>query len=574
MTQVVKEIKSFENSIQDIDEKSLKVKAYSGVFGNRDLGDDILMKGSTELTIKRHGPNGDNKIKTLAFHKPERLIGMPIEMYEDGYGVYTVDEFANIPDAKNILELIKFGAITDKSIGYNIKRQKQVGGARQLLEIGLLETSFVTWGMNPEANVIGFKSLYQPKVHDYIKNLYKAMREGDWHTDGIQTLLEYELKEVTGYLETHKCKDCGAYAQLTDAKQCGDCGSGCGSCSDSGCSGNCTDTVKISLNTENEACYKDPEEDNPEEHCPIDFGTKFSYVSLEIGGMLRECILTDFKNVIKSEDLYDGADSFESNPHITIKTGLHTQDSQIVEEAIKSMPPFTVNVKGVDFFKQGDKEVLYLVVDSPHLKALHDALCKLPNTKLRDTFKPHITIARLGLGCSEHYKHALKSFETNNVTFDTLAFRDSNEVRTEIKLMSAVELEPTQEPNMDEARLVLTEYLENLKGDNPSYEVFQEQYEAKAGRKISKANATRLQSIFNLFSEFIEDVSSGSDTSNSEKSDSGQDGVKDSGLASIDLKAEIKESFKADVQSLLDASQGDIEQMNFKQSLVEHLASK
>ncbi|PSP95901.1 phosphoesterase [Halobacteriales archaeon QS_4_62_28] len=71
-------------------------------------------------------------------------------------------------------------------------------------------------------------------------------------------------------------------------------------------------------------------------------------------------------------------------------------------EVLAGEPPVAVRITGVDWFPEptsGPGPVLYLAVESPGLRALHERLCAVfdpvPDVE-GDAYTPHVTIARGG----------------------------------------------------------------------------------------------------------------------------------------------------------------------------------
>ncbi|MCW8918918.1 MAG: HK97 family phage prohead protease [Gammaproteobacteria bacterium] len=138
-----------------------KFEGYGAVFGNKDLGDDIIIEGAFEqMKLTR-----DGKIRIALYHDT-RLMAGKAAVSQDSSGLY-VDGQLNmnlsyVPDA---YELMKDGILDGMSVGFNILP----GGAKWLQELEeewaryisaaeLWEVSIVPFGMNPEALIESVKS--------------------------------------------------------------------------------------------------------------------------------------------------------------------------------------------------------------------------------------------------------------------------------------------------------------------------------------------------------------------------------------------------------------------------------
>ncbi len=152
----------------DLEEKSLKESedayqftGYAAVFGNKDLGDDIIEKGAFVDSLTKHG------MPLLLFnHKMDDLpIGVINAADEDRKGLLVEGELPkDDPVSRRVglaLKARKSGnrALRGMSIGYKAeKSHKEKDGTRVLTKLRLYEASFVNFPMNPLAGVETIKS--------------------------------------------------------------------------------------------------------------------------------------------------------------------------------------------------------------------------------------------------------------------------------------------------------------------------------------------------------------------------------------------------------------------------------
>ena len=133
--------------------------AYASVFGNVDSGDDRVLKGAFRKTMKERLPR--KGIKVLRDHFSP--LGMPIEMKEDGFGLFTRSGVSKTQFGDESLELLRDGVYSEMSFGYQTLQSKNVTEdgkqIRELQEVKLYEYGPVLWGMNDQAVVIAVKSL-------------------------------------------------------------------------------------------------------------------------------------------------------------------------------------------------------------------------------------------------------------------------------------------------------------------------------------------------------------------------------------------------------------------------------
>jgi hypothetical protein len=154
------EIKAVAMDEDDDDERYGKFEGYGSVFGNKDLGNDVIEKGAFARSLKRKKPH---QIKLLYQHKTDMPIGVFEEIKEDGHGLMVKGKLALQTQAgKEAYELMKMGALDGLSIGFKVnpdmvsydKRSRR----RLIKEVDLMEISLVTFPMNPKATVRSVKA--------------------------------------------------------------------------------------------------------------------------------------------------------------------------------------------------------------------------------------------------------------------------------------------------------------------------------------------------------------------------------------------------------------------------------
>jgi len=142
------------------DEMKGEFTGYASVFGNVDLGGDIVERGAFQKSLRR---KGYRKVKMLYQHDTKQPIGVFDMIKEDENGLFVKGRLAmQTQKGKEVFELMKMGAIDGLSVGYRVdakgyayddKRKK-----RRLKEVDLMEISAVTFPMNPKANLVSVKS--------------------------------------------------------------------------------------------------------------------------------------------------------------------------------------------------------------------------------------------------------------------------------------------------------------------------------------------------------------------------------------------------------------------------------
>jgi len=133
-------------------------EGYGSIFGNKDLGDDIVVQGAFSKTLAEH--KGNDTLPVMAWmHDISRIPGKWLEMSEDSNGLYVKGVLAKTELGNEIHTLLGMKAISGLSIGYITKEQDyRDDGVRLIKEADLLETSIVSLPMNPMAQIAHTKA--------------------------------------------------------------------------------------------------------------------------------------------------------------------------------------------------------------------------------------------------------------------------------------------------------------------------------------------------------------------------------------------------------------------------------
>jgi HK97 family phage prohead protease len=150
-------IKAYDD--EDEDKEYGKFEGYGSVFGNKDLGNDVIEKGAFAKSIRKRKARG---VKLLYQHKSDMPIGVFDEIKEDDHGLVVKGRLALKTQAgAEAYELLKMGALDGLSIGFRVNPQEvsydKRANKRIIKEVDLMEVSLVTFPMNPQATVRSVK---------------------------------------------------------------------------------------------------------------------------------------------------------------------------------------------------------------------------------------------------------------------------------------------------------------------------------------------------------------------------------------------------------------------------------
>lgn len=162
---------------------------YLSVFGNLDLGGDVVEPGAFKRTLNSLEAGG-RKLPILWQHNTEQPIGVFAKAVEDTQGLYVEGQLnLEVQQGREAYALLKQGALTGMSIGYKAIKDAWEGGVRKLLEIKLYEGSLVTFPMNEAARVSGVKAgrILSAKNRALVESAREAMQNA---SDALSALLE------------------------------------------------------------------------------------------------------------------------------------------------------------------------------------------------------------------------------------------------------------------------------------------------------------------------------------------------------------------------------------------------
>lgn len=171
------EYKSFPFQLKSSmeDNECWHIEGYASTYGNVDHGDDVVVAGSFDDSLKEMMP------ALCMQHDFSKVVGAIDECRSDEKGLWIK---ASLPKdgfyTSQIVPYVRCGGIKSFSIGYTVQDFDLKEGIRYLKKIKLFEVSFVTMPMNPQANIASLKS-----VTPY-QDLSLAERGMSWDSRGAE----------------------------------------------------------------------------------------------------------------------------------------------------------------------------------------------------------------------------------------------------------------------------------------------------------------------------------------------------------------------------------------------------
>lgn len=143
---------SFAWEVKAIDEAGF-IEGLAAGFGNVDYGGDRILPGAFRKSIEEK-----TGVPMLLYHDQHRPVGRWSEFEESSAGLVAKGRISTrTRDGGEAYELVKDGALSGLSIGYDPVNKRMAGKVRELVEIDLHEVSLVAIGMNPRATVTAIK---------------------------------------------------------------------------------------------------------------------------------------------------------------------------------------------------------------------------------------------------------------------------------------------------------------------------------------------------------------------------------------------------------------------------------
>ena len=135
------------------------ISAYLTTFGNSDVVDDIMAKGSLDSFIAKFNPQA-KKLPMFYEHDHTSIIGEWTDLKADEHGVVgTGVLYTETTKGSDVYKLMKRDAVSSVSIGFRSSDfTKNEDGGRTFNEIELVETSVVLNPANDQAQIMSVKS--------------------------------------------------------------------------------------------------------------------------------------------------------------------------------------------------------------------------------------------------------------------------------------------------------------------------------------------------------------------------------------------------------------------------------
>ncbi len=158
------------------------IEGYGSIFGNEDLGGDVVESGAFAETLKERKP------RLLWQHDTRQPIGAWTELKEDKKGLRVRGRLAlGTQQGREAHELVKMEALEGLSIGYGIRpggfEYDTDSHVRRLKSLDLWEVSLVTFPMNELAGIDTVKARLSRGEQVSKRDLERILRDAGFSRD-------------------------------------------------------------------------------------------------------------------------------------------------------------------------------------------------------------------------------------------------------------------------------------------------------------------------------------------------------------------------------------------------------
>jgi HK97 family phage prohead protease len=195
-------------------EKDGSFTGYAAVFGNIDLGYDVIEPGA----FKKVKTTSDGMLRIAIGHRMDQMAGKA-HFQQDDHGLRVEGQLSlGVGYVRDSYELMKDGVLDGLSVGFNILRagadwETRAGKEVRVIKAAeLWEFSIVPFGMNPEALVDSVKAATIRDFEAQLRGLgysqaeAKALASGGFkslgHRDGERDSDSETLREALTLLKT------------------------------------------------------------------------------------------------------------------------------------------------------------------------------------------------------------------------------------------------------------------------------------------------------------------------------------------------------------------------------------
>jgi HK97 family phage prohead protease len=207
--------KDFKFRLKATENGSGAFTGMAAVYGNVDLGGDIIETGAFKQTLSQNA-----SYPLLWQHLPGSPIGLA-KLSDTRAGLVIDGQLLlDVPEAQTAYSLLKAGVVKGLSIGYDAVRDSfDAAGVRHLQELRLWEVSIVTFPMNENAKISSVKGLadaqkvlrdasiearHDPRLLKELRAFHRELRKTLADESDVEDVCECACEEC----QAGDCMDC------------------------------------------------------------------------------------------------------------------------------------------------------------------------------------------------------------------------------------------------------------------------------------------------------------------------------------------------------------------------------
>lgn len=172
------------------------ISGYGSVSGNVDSGGDVVMPGAFAESLK-----SGRKVKMLWNHNSDEPCGVWAEIVEDEKGLRVSGIISETARGRDIIALLKDGAIDSLSIGYRTVDAEWKGETRLIHKAELWEVSIVVFPMNELATIDSVKAAAMSK-----RELEEKLRDAGFSRAAAQKLISGGFNALSDQRDADEAK--------------------------------------------------------------------------------------------------------------------------------------------------------------------------------------------------------------------------------------------------------------------------------------------------------------------------------------------------------------------------------
>ena len=183
------------------------ISGYAAVWNVKDEADHALAPAIFNKSIKEWGVGGKDLIRMLNNHAVSEVLGRPVELEADEYGLRHVTKITKVKKGKDFMTQVAEGMISFFSVGFEAMKydfvEKNETAIAKITEGKLWEYSSTAMPVQTLASITSYKSKDAAKndIAGRLRKLEANLATHYWESDLAVHMAILELKSMSSRLE-------------------------------------------------------------------------------------------------------------------------------------------------------------------------------------------------------------------------------------------------------------------------------------------------------------------------------------------------------------------------------------